>query len=169
MIAQHNHIPAKLPLQVPYRHLVNIVQMADDFDGVMEILSRTQDMSKATQEDLDRLKRRVSCVRYWLNGFAPDMVKFSILPAIPADMEITMNEKVYFQALVKRMNDCVWNADTISGIISDIAKQQPIGTKGAFKALYKILIGKSAGPRLGSFLASMDQKFVVNRLIQASS
>lgn len=169
VIAQHNHVPAQLPVQVSYRHLVNIVQMADDFDGVMEILSRTQDMSKATQEDIDRLKRRISCVRYWLNGFAPDMVKFSILSAVPTDMEITMNEKVYFQALVKRMNDCVWDADTISGVISDIAKQQPIGTKGAFKALYKIFIGKTAGPRLGSFLASMDQKFVVNRLIQASN
>ena len=44
-----------------------------------------------------------------------------------------------------------------------------ICAKGAFKALYKIFIGKTAGPRLGSFLASMDQKFVVNRLIQASN
>ncbi len=96
------------------------------------------------------------------------MVKFSILNTIPEGMEITMTEKVYFQALVKRMNDCVWDAETISGVVSDIAKQQPIGTKGAFKALYKIFIGKPAGPRLGSFLASMDQKFVVNRLIQAS-
>ena len=97
------------------------------------------------------------------------MVKFSILQAVPSDMEITMNEKVYFQALVKRMNDCVWDADTISGVISDIAKTQPIGTKGAFKALYKIFIGKDKGPRLGAFLASMNQKFVVNRLIQASN
>lgn len=168
-IAQHNHIPEQLPVQISYRHLVNLVQMADDFDGVMEVLSRTQDMSAATEEDIERLKRRVSCVRYWLNGFAPDMVKFSILQAVPSDMEITMNEKVYFQALVKRMNDCVWDADTISGVISDIAKTQPIGTKGAFKALYKIFIGKDKGPRLGAFLASMNQKFVVNRLIQASN
>ncbi len=167
-IAQHNHIPESMPLQVSFRHLVNVAQMASDFDGVMEVLNRTQDMSTASSEDIERLKRRVSCVRYWLNGFAPDMVKFSILPAIPTDMEITMIEKTYFQALVKRMNDCVWDAETISGVISDIAKQQPIGTKGAFKALYKIFIGKAAGPRLGSFLASMDQKFVVNRLIQAS-
>ncbi len=167
-IAQHNHIPEKLPVQVSYRHLVNVVQMANDFEGVLEVLGRTQDLSEASEVDMERLKRRVSCVRYWLNGFAPDMVKFSILPAIPTDMEITMIEKTYFQALVKRMNDCVWDSETISGVISDIAKQQPIGTKGAFKALYKIFIGKSAGPRLGSFLASMDQKYVVNRLIQAS-
>ena len=36
VIAQHNHIPQKLPLQIPYRHLVNVAQMAPDFEGVME-------------------------------------------------------------------------------------------------------------------------------------
>ena len=96
------------------------------------------------------------------------MVKFSILPSVPSDADLSMNEKVYFQALVKRMNDCVWNSENITEIVSDIAKASPIGTKGAYKALYKIFIGKTAGPRLGPFLASMDQKFVVNRLIQAS-
>lgn len=168
VIAQHNHIPQKLPLQIPYRHLVNVAQMAPDFEGVMEVLSRTEDMSKASPEDIERLKRRVSCVRYWLNGFAPDMVKFSVLQSVPQDADLSMNEKVYFQALVKRMNDCVWNSENITEIVSDIAKSSPIGTKGAYKALYKILIGKTAGPRLGPFLASMGQKFVVNRLIQAS-
>ena len=167
-IAQHNHVPSKLPLQVPYRHLVNVVQMASDFDGVMDILSRTEDMSEASSEDIDRLKRRVSCVRYWLNGFAPDQVKFSIQQSIPADVELTMNEKVFFQALVTRMNDCPWDAETINTIISEIAKESPIGSKGAYKALYKILIGKTAGPRIGSFLASMDKKFVIIRFIQAS-
>ena len=97
------------------------------------------------------------------------MVKFSILQSLPAGMEITMNEKAYFLALVNRMNDCPWDTETITGIVSDVAKQQPIGTKGAFKALYKIIIGKAAGPRIGSFLASMDKKFVINRLIQAAN
>lgn len=167
-IAQHNHVPEEMPLQIPYRHLVNVVQMAPTFEDVIQVLSRTEDMSKASPADLERLERRVSCVRYWLNGFAPDMVKFSVLPAIPSDMEITMNEKTFFQALVRRMNDCVWDATTINTVFSDISKTSPLGSKGAYKAMYKILIGKPAGPRLGPFLASMDQKFVVNRLIQAS-
>jgi lysyl-tRNA synthetase class 1 len=125
-------------------------------------------MEGATEEDLARLERRCDCVRYWLNGFAPDMVKFSIQPSVPMGIDLSMTEKAYFQALVTRMNDCNWDADTINEIVSSVAKEQPIGPKGAYKALYKILIGKNAGPRLGPFLASMDKKFVINRLIQAS-
>ena len=168
-IAQHNRIPEKLPMQISYRHLVNVVQMAKDFDDVVTILGRTNDMSGAIAEDIERLKRRVSCIRYWLNGFAPDMVKFWIMPSIPYGMNISMNEKAYFLALVNRMNDCPWESDTVSNIVSDVAKQQPIGTKGAYKALYKVLIGKPAGPRIGPFLASMDKKFVINRFIQAAN
>lgn len=167
-LAQHNHIPERLPTQIPYRHLVNVVQMADDFEGVLKILSRTENLDNATKADLDRLKHRVDCVRYWLNGFAPDAVKFSIRTTLPQHIDLCMNEKVYFQALISKMNDCVWDADTINGIITDTAKEQPIGPKAAYKAIYKIIIGQERGPRLGPFLASMDKKFVINRLVQAS-
>ncbi|MBO4797577.1 MAG: lysine--tRNA ligase [Candidatus Methanomethylophilaceae archaeon] len=169
VLAQHNHIPEKLPLQVPYRHLVSIVQMASNYKEVMDILSRNVDFSGATDDDIRRLQRRCDCVRYWLNGFAPDAVKFSVLQSIPPFMEITMNEKVFFQALVRRMNDCSWTADEINSILSQVAKDSPLGQKAAYKALYKIIIGKEAGPRLGFFLSSLDKKFVINRLVQASS
>lgn len=167
-IAQHNYVPEELPLQVPYRHLVNVVQMADTFEGVLEILSRTIDISKANEEDMKRLRTRTDCARYWLNGFAPDQVKFSVYPTIPPGFELTMNDKVFFQELVKRMNDANWNADTISRIISDAGRESPLGLKAGFKVIYQVLIGKPAGPRLGSFLASMDKQFVINRFIQAS-
>ncbi|MDR0887818.1 MAG: lysine--tRNA ligase [Candidatus Methanoplasma sp.] len=167
-IAQHNHTPKKLPLQIPYRHLSTVAQISGTFEGVLEILGRTNDITKADEEDLRRLERRVRCVRYWLNGFAPDQVKFSVYPTIPPETKLSMNDKVFFQELVRKMNDCNWDAETIGEIISNTGKESPIGTKAGFKAIYTILIGKSAGPRLGPFLASMDRQFVINRFIQAS-
>jgi len=167
-IAQHNHVPKTQPLQVPYRHIINVVQMADTFEGVLEVLGRTIDLSAASDDDISRLKKRVDSARFWLNGFAPDDVKFSVFPMIPPGTQLTMSDKVFFQELVARMNDANWNADSISQIISDVGKASPIGLKGGFKVIYMILIGKEAGPRLGSFLASMDKQFVINRFIQAS-
>ena len=166
-IAQHNRIPSKLPLQIPCRHLINVIQMANSFDEVVEILKRTIDLSQATMEDMDRLRTRVDCLRYWLNGFAPDMVKFSIRQTIPTSVELTMNDKTFYQALVQRFNDINWDVDSINTAFNEVAKTMPVGSKGAYKAMYKILIAKEAGPRLALFLASMDKKFVINRLIQA--
>ncbi|MDR1690888.1 MAG: lysine--tRNA ligase [Candidatus Methanoplasma sp.] len=167
-IAQHNHVPKELPLQVPYKHIVNVVQMADSFEDVVEVLGRTIDLTKANDEDMKRIKTRADCARFWLNGFAPDEVKFSVYPVIPQGIELTMNEKAFFMELVNRMNDANWDAETISQIISDTGKESPIGLKAGFKVIYKVLIGKAAGPRLGPFLAGMDKHFVINRFVQAS-
>ncbi len=41
-IAQAKCVRDKLPLHVPYRHLVSLVQITEDFDGVMEILMRAE-------------------------------------------------------------------------------------------------------------------------------
>ena len=167
-IAQHNRVPKTLPLQVPYRHLVSVVQMTDTFEGVIEVLGRTVDMSKATAEDIERLRKRAECVRFWLNGFAPDQVKFSVYPTVPPGTVLTMGDKAFFQDLVRRMNDANWEADTISQIISDAGKDSAIGLKAGFKVIYQVIIGEDAGPRLGPFLASMDKQFVINRFTQAS-
>ena len=127
------------------------------------------DLSEATMEDMDRLRKRVECVKYWLNGFAPDIVKFSIRQTIPTSVDLSVNEKIFFQELVNRLNDAEWNVENINKVFNDVAKSLPIGTKGGYKAMYKILIAKEAGPRLALFLASMDKKFVINRLVQAAA
>jgi lysyl-tRNA synthetase class 1 len=43
-----------------------------------------------------------------------------------------------------------------------------LGSKGAYKLIYNLVIGKDRGPRLGPFLASMDKQFVINRFNQAA-
>ena len=168
-IAQHNRTPEKLPNQISCRHLVNVAQMAPTFEGVLEILKRNGNISDMTPAETKRLARRVECVRYWLNGFAPDIVKFSVCNTVPPGIELSMAEKAFLQALSVRLYDCIWDAETIGATIADTAKESPVGLKGGYSTLYRILIGKKSGPRLGNFLADMDKSFVVNRVVQASN
>ena len=166
-IAQHNNIPSKMPLQISYRHLVNVVQMTDDFDGVLEVLRRTEDLSDMSDMDIDRLRRRVGCVKFWLDGFAPETVKFSVSEAMPS-VELSEEEKAYFGKLVSKLQCVDWTPESISNVVAEEAKVTPLGSKKGFQALYKILINRTSGPRLGSFLASMDRGFVVERVKEAS-
>ena len=136
-----------------------------NFEGVMGILRRTIDMSDAGELDIARLRRRSECVRYWLDGFAPDMIKFSVCKTMP-DVQLSSDEKSFFETLAMRLD--AWDAESINKVILETAKESPLGTKKGFQALYKILIGKTAGPRLGSFLESMDKDFVIARLKEVS-
>jgi lysyl-tRNA synthetase class 1 len=167
-LSKHNRIPKKMPLHIPYRHLVNVVQMSDDFDSVLEILKRNGDFNDATDDDLARLKQRVKCVRFWLNGFAPDIVKFSVSKNMPP-VKLSDDETAYLRALVPLMSASEWNAEKIHNIVSETGKNAKIGTKGGFQALYKILINRTSGPRLGHFLATMEKDFVIRRLKEASA
>jgi lysyl-tRNA synthetase class 1 len=167
-LSNHNKIPKKMPLHIPYRHLVNVVQMSDDMEGVLEILKRNGDLEGATNDDKERLKRRVACVRFWLNGFAPDIVKFSVSKTMP-DVKLSDDEIAYLRSLVPLLSAADWNADAIHNIVSETGKNSKIGTKGGFQALYKILINRTSGPRLGHFLATMEKDFVVLRIKEASS
>lgn len=166
-IAQHNRIPEVQPVEVPYRHLVNVVQMAEDFDGVSEILKRTGRFTDPTDEDMQRLKRRTECVRFWLNGFAPDNVKFAICETMP-DVPLSDEERHYLGNMAKRLEATEWNAENIHNAITEEGQSCPLGTKGGFQALYKVLINRTSGPRLGTFLEAMDKVFVVSRLREAS-
>ncbi len=167
-IAQHNHVPKRQPVEVPMRHLCNVVQMADTFEEQMEIIKRTVDLSDATADDIARLKVRCECLRYWLNAFAPDQVKFAVQQTVPQHLKLETLDKAFLQTLVARMNDCKWDADVINAIISEVGKESPLGSKGAYKLIYNLIIGKDRGPRLGPFLASMDKQFVINRFMQAA-
>ena len=167
-IAQHNHVPPKMPVQVSCRHLVNVVQLADTFEEQLKVLARTVDISGADEVALARIRKRCECLTYWLKAFAPDMVKFSIRQTVPVHVKLTTLDKTFLIDLVNRMNDCNWDADTINAIIADTGKASPLGSKAAYKLIYNLIIGQDRGPRLGPFLASIDKQFVINRFNQAA-
>jgi len=167
-LSNHGNIPKKMPLHIPYRHLVNVVQMSDGLDGVVRILKRNGDLDNATDDDLVRLEKRVECVRFWLNGFAPETVRFSVSKTMP-DVRPSDDEVAYLNALLPLLSASEWNAESIHNIVSDAGKNSKIGTKGGFQMLYKILINRTAGPRLGHFLATMEKDFVVQRIREASA
>lgn len=162
-IAQHNSVPSQLPVEVPYRHLVNVVQMTNDLDGVLNILKRTGKFTDPSKEDTERLERRVNCVRFWLENFAPDNVKFAICDDVP-DVQLSDDEGSYLKTMAVKLDGIEWTAENINEVITSEGKSCALGTKGAFQALYKVLINRTSGPRLGTFLEAMDKEFVVSRL-----
>ncbi len=166
-LAQHNEVPEKLPRQIPYRHLMNVVQMADGFDDAIRILGRTEDLEDMTQADLSRLRKRMECVAYWLDGFAPDSVKFSVLkdaPELPADDPA----KPFYASFAAKLADAPWDGDSINGALVEAAAETGIGNRKGYQAMYRIITGKTSGPRLGPFLADMEREFVVGRLKESS-
>ncbi|HWG91279.1 MAG TPA: lysine--tRNA ligase, partial [Candidatus Thermoplasmatota archaeon] len=84
-LSQPYDVPTKAPPAVPYNHLVLLAQIAPTWEGVRDILQRTELISTLTPEEERHLKGRVEHARYWLSNFAPADAKSEIQQAFPTE------------------------------------------------------------------------------------
>ncbi|HDO19224.1 MAG TPA: lysine--tRNA ligase, partial [Thermoplasmatales archaeon] len=166
-LSQPYGIPKALPLQIPYRHLATVVQITKDWNGILNILRRTgQITGKLGKDDEKRLKSRVEHVTYWLERFAPERVKFELKETLP-EIELSDKQKRFLKILKERLSSLEWRADELHRSIYDVSTEVGIDPKLSFRTMYLILLGKEFGPRLGYFLSTLEREFVLNRIEEA--
>lgn len=166
-LSQPFHIPKAMPIHLPYRHLVTVIQIAKTWDGVKEILERTRQIpTKLKKEDEERLKQRTEHMRYWLEKFAPEEVKFEVQETLPK-VSLTHEQKTILTMFKEKIPTIPWEPEAIHNTIYEISEGTKIPIKTAFQAIYESILGKPQGPRAGYFLSNLDKHFVHDRLTEA--
>ncbi len=154
-------IPEEMALQVPYRHIVTLVQLTEDMEELKARIMRTEGIETLGREAEERLRKRVECARYWVDSFAPEGVKFSLQMEMPSFIP-SPGEREFLGRLTKVLSTIPWEAEEVHKGIHDTSGA--LGTKKSFTLLYRIFLGKNRGPRLGFFLSSLGREFVLKRL-----
>jgi len=166
-LSQPYTVPKNIPYQLPYRHLVTIIQIGQSWDKVKKILLRTGQIPKElSSEDEEHLKQRTKHVGYWLENFAPDMVKFKVKKNMPK-VDLNSEQKRFLSSLIETLLSISWEAEDIHNAIYEASEEQKITIKQAFKTIYQIVLGQEKGPRAGYFLSNLDRSFVLNRVKEA--
>jgi lysyl-tRNA synthetase class 1 len=166
-LSQPNHIPKKLPVQLPYRHLVTLVQIGKNWEDIKPILLRTKQIPPTlSKEDEERLRQRAAHARYWLENFAPDMIKFEIKHRLPP-VKLTNEQKTFLLSLKETLPSLKWGAEEIHNAIYTASENAHLPVNKSFQTIYQIFLGQSKGPRAGYFLSNLDQQFVIDRVIEA--
>jgi lysyl-tRNA synthetase class 1 len=166
-LSQPYHIPKAMPLHLPYRHLVTLIQIARTWDGVKEILLRTNQIPpNVNKDDEEHLRQRTEHVRYWLDRFAPEEVKFELKETLPL-VTLTAEQHTVLSLLKEKIPSLPWDPETIHNSIYEVSEVTKIPIKTAFQAIYQILLGQEKGPRAGFFLSTLDKQFVLDRVTEA--
>lgn len=166
-LSQPYHIPKKMPLHLPYRHLVTLNQIATTWPEIKEILMRTEQLpKKLTKEDEEHLMQRAQHVRYWLENFAPGEVKFEVKQTLP-DITLTQEQRTVLSLFREKIPELAWNPENIHNTIYGISEETKIPIKTAFSAIYQIILGQERGPRAGFFLSNLSKEFVLTRVTEA--
>jgi len=166
-LSQPYDIPKNLPFQLPYRHLVTLTQIGEEWADVKNILLRTKQIPKNLgKKDEARLKTRTKHAEYWLKKFAPDIVKFEVKKKLPK-LNIDKNQRYFLKIFLEKLPKITWEAGNIHNGIYEISEKEKIPIKIAFTTIYQIILGQKKGPRAGFFLSNLDKDFVIERVKEA--
>ncbi|AFK21890.1 lysine--tRNA ligase [Pyrococcus sp. ST04] len=158
--------PERLVAQAPFRFLVVLVQLPHmDEDRIISTLISQGHVPKALDyEDVERIKLRIKLAKNWVEKYAPDEVKFTILEE-PPKIEVPNEIREAMLEVAEWLKDHEkFTVDELNNVLYNAAKKRNIPSREWFKVLYKIFIGRERGPRLANFLASLDKEFVIRRL-----
>jgi lysyl-tRNA synthetase class 1 len=112
------------------------------------------------------LKQRAEHARFWLDNFAPDMVKFEVKKKIPK-FNLTKEQNKFLSSFIEKISSIKWEAEDIHNAVYSISENDKIPIKIAFQAIYQIILGQEKGPRAGYFLSNLDKDFVLKRVKEA--
>jgi lysyl-tRNA synthetase class 1 len=155
------------PIGVPFKHLVNVVQMADfDLDQAIVILRR----NGYPVDDPAALVERAGYAVRWLEEFAPPEVRFAVQRTLPAAARDLSPAQRRFLGRLAGALQPEMTGEAIHALIYDLAKQSGLEkATAAFEAIYTVFLGQPKGPRAGWFLAFLEREFAVRRLGEAAA
>lgn len=161
------------PYQVPFRHLCNLIQIADgDIEKVLSDLaandSRLPQGQTQEAKRLSSLKERAQCAKYWIENCAPEDFRFRLLP--PGAQSVRTLSDTEKNAVRILRDDVIAKIEEFSddkscaAAIYAAAEKAGVDGKVLFAASYQALIGKDQGPRLANFLRSIDKERLLSIL-----
>jgi len=120
------------------------------------------------------LEQRIALARVWLERWAPDEARFSVLPELPPDIFLTDAQRRYLVA-VKHLVGTIRDPEALQQELYETAKRAgvlgPDGkvSRDAFSAIYLVLLGKPSGPKAGWLLTTLTDDLVRRRIDEAVS
>lgn len=152
-------IPKNLPIQLSFRHLTNIIQLNEL--NIEKTYNQLKPEAK-TEFDKKRLLARITCTKNWIEKYAPDDFKFSIIE----EPKINLNEsqKAIVSALIKLLENNNLNDEELHKEFYTISEKHSIKAPEFFKLMYNIIINKDKGPKLASFIITIGKKRVITIL-----
>jgi lysyl-tRNA synthetase class 1 len=156
-LSQVEGMPQSPPYQVPFRHLCNLIQIADgDLDRAIAALGKDGE-GGPSPDQVPALRERGLRAKYWAENCAPDDFRFHLRP--PGEKAALSGAELRGLRMLRdqvaaRLTDFA-DDKACAEAIYGAAETAGMEGKALFRAAYQALIGKDQGPRLANFLRTI--------------
>jgi lysyl-tRNA synthetase class 1 len=145
--------------------LVTALIQMPHLDVVRELEKRKG--SPFTELDRRHLDLRIRAANYWLTHYATEEEKTRLQETLPARaQDLTGAQRGFLHTLAGLLPDTKWSGDDLQSGIFSAARLTPIDQPSAFKAIYRVLLDREAGPKAGNLLSFLDRDFVSRRFTE---
>jgi lysyl-tRNA synthetase class 1 len=161
------------PFRIPYSFAVQLVQIIDPakkFNEIVGVLGQTGHI-KATlsKNEENSLRSDLIKAKTWVEKYAPAEFRFSFLEAFGEKEKNSISQDARrLLAAVAKKAEGAKTADEIQQAIFSTAKENNIGSKELFRAVYLALTGKESGPKAGLLIFAFGKEKCVERLKEAA-
>ncbi len=151
--------------QFPFRHLCNILQIHQG-----DVSKAKNFFSSVITSQADEVRFDLRAVRAWkwITEFAPPDFRFSLRTAEnPSPKAKFVPAVTDLVKLLEEIGDTSITEEDLAGRIYTIMKTHQLEPKAFFQDVYSVLIAKTNGPKLASFLIALGLKNAAERITKA--
>jgi lysyl-tRNA synthetase, class I len=156
-LSQVDAPPAKMPYQIPIRHLTNLLQTYNgDIDQTIAALPDVE------EHQLAALKKRAGCAWNWICKYSPEEFRFALREPGAPPAVVGESESAALAALAAEVGKLGAHDEvSLSEAFYRIAEETGLSPAELFACIYRVLIGKEKGPRLAAFILSAGQERIL--------
>jgi lysyl-tRNA synthetase class 1 len=143
-------------IDVPFNHLALVAQTAgEDAEVAAAMLERGG--YEGAARDRERLARDLAYAHRWASDWAPESMRIGLLSPEEAQEALAgldEEQREYLDAVADGLGPGM-DGDEVQDLLYSTAVGRGLKPKRAFAAVYKVLLGKTSGPKAGPFVAGL--------------
>ena len=149
---------------VPLTHLVTVAQtVGEDTEAAAEMLRRGG--YGESVEDKDKLAQDLRYARNWAAQWAPESMRLGLLApeeSREAAEGLDDEQRAYLREVSEKLQPGM-DGEAVQDVLYSTAIGRGLKPKRAFAAVYKVLLGKTSGPKAGPFIVELGPNQVADR------
>lgn len=132
-----------------------------------EVVKKIYKIPVIVENELKEIEETIRKASNWVAKYGSENYKINISKNVSEDIKESLTEaqKTVIRKVAELLSQGEFTEEELQNKIFNIIKEiEGLNVKKGFEAIYMVILGKKYGPRLGSFLLSLDRDWLIERL-----
>ncbi len=136
-------------------------------DRCLQVLKKQYGLDEVSDEAKELIPIRLKRAKTWAHEYGSEQDKVEVPESVPKEIidTLTDGDREFLRVFVEVLEGEPLDDEDLQSKVFETARSVGLKDKRAFVVLYRILISRKSGPRLGGFLNLLGNDWVLNRIM----